>query len=309
MFWRLIEGVVVSSLASATPVKADFPEKFLKHSKEISHLPVSERLDYFAAYFVTQKTPFGWLPEMPSEVAEDVSQLVDQLTTLENRESFLGLDCVTFVETVLALTQGIETFSKNLKEIRYTGAPSFLTRNHFLLDTWIAKNARFLRDVTGEFSLPLQETRCELNYLSWLYHHDRVKGFRDAHPEFTLADLEKTLHARGVTTWGVRENVTPYLKTQDILDHWEDFQKNIPDQSIVVIVRPNWQVKDKVGTNMNESHLGFALKHGNILHFVHATSVKGMVVQDELKTYLEGTLKSPTIGGIRVFEILFLVKD
>lgn len=303
MFWRFIEGVVATGLAAVTPAQGMLPEEFIKNAASMAHLSPSQRLDYFAPYFVDQETPFGWLPETPIKVARDVSELMDQLMAPENRESFAGFDCMTYVETVLAMTQGVAFFAKNLESLRYTGRPCFLNRNHFLLDTWIAKNVDILRDVTGDLGICAQEAHCTLDYPGWLYNHDRVRGFRDAHPEFTREDLVKALQDRVVTTWGVRDNKTPYLKTQDVLTHWEDVEKNMPDQSIMVIVRPNWQIKDTVGTNMNESHLGFVLRRKGILMLHHATSRRKKVVMEPLKTYLEEIATSPTIGGIRVFAL------
>ncbi len=71
---------------------------------------------------------------------------------------------------------------------------------------------------------------------------------------------------------------------------------------MVVIVRPNWDIRDRIGTHLNISHLGFAIKDSqqNDLHFLHATSEKQLVVRETLGSYLQRQLSIPTIRGIEI---------
>lgn len=67
---------------------------------------------------------------------------------------FDGLDCMTFVEEVLALSEsrGFEDFARTLQEIRYRdGVPLYGWRNHFVEADWIEENTRrgFIADITA----------------------------------------------------------------------------------------------------------------------------------------------------------------
>jgi hypothetical protein len=71
--------------------------------------------------------------------------------------------------------------------------------------------------------------------------------------------------------------------------------------SIIEIVRPNWNLKDKIGTNLHVSHVGFAIrKKSGELFFRHASSENKCVVEIALSDYLKNMLESPTIKGINI---------
>jgi len=66
------------------------------------------------------------------------------------------------------------------------------------------------------------------------------------------------------------------------------------------IVRPNWNLQDKIGTNLHISHLGFIIWQDNQPYFRHASSESKKVVNVSLKSYLKDMLKSPTIKGVNI---------
>ncbi len=76
--------------------------------------------------------------------------------------------------------------------------------------------------------------------------------------------------------------------------------RQIPHGSIVELVRPNWNLKEKIGTNMNVSHVGFAFWVDGQLIFRHATSIQKHVMDVPLADYLYERLHSPTVKGINV---------
>ena len=78
----------------------------------------------------------------------------------------------------------------------------------------------------------------------------------------------------------------------------------IPHASIIEIVRPNWHLKDKIGTNLHVSHVGFAIRNsaGDLL-FRHASSEHQKVEEVKLIDYLGRYCDSPTIKGINVQKI------
>ncbi|WP_304985952.1 N-acetylmuramoyl-L-alanine amidase-like domain-containing protein [Coxiella-like endosymbiont] len=96
----------------------------------------------------------------------------------------------------------------------------------------------------------------------------------------------------------------PYLSLKKLLDDTrrDKLFKQIPNGSIIEIVHPNWNMRDKIGTNLNISDLEFALRSGKNLIFRHASLAKKCVVDEPLAQYLEGAylFKPHTVKGIHV---------
>jgi hypothetical protein len=66
---------------------------------------------------------------------------------------FARVDCVTYVEQVLALAQSKSQadFAEMLKRLRYKdGLVDFRARNHYFVSDWLPANAWCVRDVTAE---------------------------------------------------------------------------------------------------------------------------------------------------------------
>jgi len=63
-----------------------------------------------------------------------------------------GVDCFTFIDYVEAMrrSESFSAFRENLRKVRYRGGVvGYTQRNHFFTD-WIAANAGFIDDVTGQ---------------------------------------------------------------------------------------------------------------------------------------------------------------
>ena len=90
-----------------------------------------------------------------------------------------------------------------------------------------------------------------------------------------------------------------------MLNNYAHYVQIFPEYCIVNIVRPNWNLIEKIGTHLNISHLGFAIKDATAqqLKFFHATSEKQKVVQETLHVYMQRQQNSPTIRGINVLAI------
>ena len=78
----------------------------------------------------------------------------------------------------------------------------------------------------------------------------------------------------------------------------------IPQGAIIEIVRPNWDLRAKIGTALNISHLGFAIWKGQVLYFRQASSERGKTVDIPLVSYLQKALSSPTIKGINIQTVI-----
>ena len=103
-------------------------------------------------------------------------------------------------------------------------------------------------------------------------------------------------------------SIIPYIPLTALFD--KDGKENnylfeqIPNASIIEIIRPNWDLSKEIGTNLNVSHLGFAIWEKDKILFRQASSTEHKVIDVPLIDYLRNTLKSPTIKGINVQVVL-----
>ena len=95
---------------------------------------------------------------------------------------------------------------------------------------------------------------------------------------------------------------TPYLSINLILNNWDDFLKKLNGIYIINIVRPNWKMKRKVGTDLNISHQGILVSKNGVPTMIHA-STSGKVVQVSLKKYLGWFKNSSFVKGINLLQI------
>ncbi len=87
--------------------------------------------------------------------------------------------------------------------------------------------------------------------------------------------------------------------------------KQIPSGSVIEIIRPDWDLHSQIGTRMNVSHLGLAVRTSKGLMFREASSLDTIgktVIDVPLTNYLKGYLHSPTVKGINVQKIILLHK-
>ena len=289
-----------------SPEAADKAIDKLYHSLGNNSTTMAERLDEISAGFLGVPYVLGALGEGP-EGRFDRSPLY--------RTD--GFDCETFVDTVLALAfgQNRASFQQCIKNIRYhQGKVDFLTRNHFMSLDWDGHNQQqgYIKDITQTFRnkdnqpVALMATAL-INKPSWYQHltlsHIKLPGASEA--ERTAA-LEK-LQAEGSQLPKTEARI-PYIPFTALFDkngHPDTrLIAQIPDASIVEIVRPNWDLEKKIGTRLNVSHLGFAFWKGETLIFRQASSQLDKVIDIPLIEYLEQIRSSPTIKGINVQAIL-----
>src|SRR5262249_52706162 len=79
----------------------------------------------------------------------------------------------------------------------------------------------------------------------------------------------------------------------------------IPHAAIIEMIRPNWNLREQIGTNLNVSHLGFVFWKNGTLIFRQASSNCHKIVDVPFIAYLKAAKeKSPTIKGINVQVVL-----
>lgn len=228
-------------------------------------------------------------------------------TGLESLDDFnydlATLDCVTYVEVVLALLKTapqtsysnfIADFENLLRHIHYVnGKPSFLASNHFFCIDWIANNKYLVEDITHSLSKDVKTAETMIDKLTWFKRHKVNQG-----KELEFSELiQKQLIAQ--------QSIVPYITTEEILDTYPQMVQKFPEYCMVSLVRPNWDLTDKIGTHLNISHVAFVLKDlpAQELKFYHATIEQNKVVQETLQSYMQRHVASPTIRGINVCAI------
>ncbi|MBK23065.1 MAG: hypothetical protein CME70_03575 [Halobacteriovorax sp.] len=221
---------------------------------------------------------------------------------------FDTFDCTTFVETVtaLSLSSNKSEFENHLLELRYKNAKiSYTSRKHITSQSWIPENTNngYYLESTPDFPVKFQDVAsAQIDLPSWYKAHNLS---RLRLPE--LSNRKKRKRVKQLQSLGENfdiENVElPYLVIKDLLNDWEGFQENLNGVYIINIVRPNWNMKYKVGTNLLVSHQGFLLKKNGVPTMIHA-STTGEVVEVSLKKYLGWFKNSSSVKGINLLQVI-----
>jgi len=228
-----------------------------------------------------------------------------------------GFDCETFVDTVLAVAFGhdLASFQQNINHIRYRqGNVDFLTRNHFMSLDWDGNNQKqgYIKDITQTFrnknNKPVALMAVALiDKPSW-YQHFSINNIKlNKATEAERATRLKELQSEGSRLPKTEARIA-YIPFTALFDKNNEpdtrLFAQIPDASIIEIVRPNWDLEKQIGTHLNVSHLGFAFWKGETLIFRQASSLEHKVIDIPLIDYLDSIRSSPTIKGINVQAIL-----
>lgn len=266
------------------------------------NISMPQRIDWISKQFLGVPYVLGSLGEGPNARYDQFPQYrID------------GFDCDTYVNTVvsLALANSLPSFQQCIKQMRYTdGKVSYIQRMHFTGLDWNQKHQQtgIFKDIT--FSITdkhhkpvAQFASAQIEKPNWYAHKNistiRLQNADTIQQEARLAELK----AKGAKLAIATEKV-PYLPLSVLFPEKNKPDMHlfaqIPDGAIIEIVRPNWDLRDKIGTALNISHLGFAIRTQNQLYFREASSEYGKVVDVPLVEYLQNALESPTIKGINV---------
>lgn len=221
-----------------------------------------------------------------------------------------GFDCVTYVNMVLALciSNDIEGFEQAALALNYYKSnPSYLTRFHFASADWNVQNAMLgvIEDVTytivcsdGESIAKTATTL--IDKPNWL----RFRSLEDIKllESIDEAEAQKRLDHmhQQAAFYQVVETETPYIALSDLFDGQqcnEAILQQIPQGCVLEIVRPNWNLAEQIGTCLNVSHLGFALKKDGEWVYRQASAIHQQVEDVPLVAYLRNCCQSPTIAG------------
>ena len=276
--------------------------KLYRDLARTSKLTMAERLDVISA-------KFRGIPYQLGALGEGEHARFDQ-SPLYRTDCF---DCETFVDTVLAiaLSNNWEGFKQCIRKIRYwQGHAQFTARNHFTDRDWNKNNQQqgYLRDITFNFkdnnnhAVALIAT-VTIDKPSW-YRHLTTANIKLRHPNaFEQKKRLLELQQQG-SQLPISESSIPYIPLTALF--FANGQPNnalfrqIPNASIIEIIRPNWDLRNQIGTCLNVSHLGFVFWKNDALLFRQASTVYNKVVDVSLIDYLRKAQSSPTIKGINI---------
>lgn len=292
-------------VATTHPLQQQADEAINKLYHSLAQLPsndMANRLDFISAQFLGRDYVLGAL-------GEGTDARFDQ----EPQYRTDAFDCDTYVTTMLALALANDgmSFKQCLARIRYkNGDIDFISRNHFMSLDWNPNNQKqgFIKDITATIKDQNRQSVMKIasaliDKPSWYQHFSEQKIRLHSPNAQEQAKRLVELKALG-NQLPIQVAKIPYVPLTALFDnqgHPNHFLfDQIPNGAIIEIVRPNWNLKAQIGTNLNVSHLGFAFRKNGTLYFRQASSEKGKVVEVPLINYLQETLKSPTIKGINI---------
>ena len=211
---------------------------------------------------------------------------------------------MTFVTTIIALwlAKSTDDIRAQWIHINYKyGQPDYLQRCHFMSADWnpLMQQRHILQDVTQLITdtagAHIYETAItEIDRRSWLLRKtvsdlwlpnaaDMPAVLKLLHQAAMYAEVERVS-----IDYLPLDRLTPSLLTQ------------FPTVGIVEIVRPNWDLREQIGTQLHVSHLGVLCVESGVPMFYHASSEQGGVVRVPLWDYLVSCRRIPSIGGVHL---------
>ena len=262
---------------------------------------LNERIQYFSQLFLDK-------PYALTALGEGRHGKYDQAPLYR----FDAFDCQTFVETVLslALSDSAPKFKQCMQTIRYAaGNVDYLNRHHFTSPDWNGANQQqgILQDITTKILDQSQNSNVRyaeaiIHKANW-YQQFKIDKIRlcsgsESDAASTLRHLQKL-----GKFLPAKVSKIPYLPIQALISKDKNSQyllDQIPSGAIIEIIRPNWDLSAAIGTHLNVSHIGFAIRDQGKLYFYQSSSVMNKVIKSPLEDYLISMLAHPTVQGINV---------
>ena len=205
-----------------------------------------------------------------------------------------GLDCTTFMETVVALSmcdqqdkRTFENFCQNLTRVRFRAGEmtDYTSRLHYF--TWWAEDNERLGIV--EDVCPKDEpwgawTAMQTIHIDYMSAHPTLYKQLKLHPDFvpTIKAYEQETNGRKFR----------YIPKRNLA--WEQSTKlgMVRDGDIVAMLTDS--------DGLDTRHIGIAFWQDGKLHLLHASSLYKKVLMSK-ETFYEYEMKQPKHTGIRVF--------
>ena len=186
-------------------------------------------------------------------------------------------DCVTWVNTVLALIQSYDlaSFEEAMRLVNYQeGDTCYIKRRHIMTTQWNPWNESrgVLSDVTEvlaeDIGCEVQYATARIDYGAWL----RARSLADVRlqdPDSRDEALDR-LHELHQAADAIDSELSqlPFLPlSSSSLDATHD---SFPEIAVVEWVRSPWPIAHLIGTDLNVQHVGIALKTDDDILFYHA---------------------------------------
>ena len=198
------------------------------------------------------------------------------------------LDCTTFVEQVLALSEcagkGYTTFNdfvQQLLHVRYIGGKAEYTKRQHYFTVWINDNAKegLVEDIQEPNPPFTSVQKIKIDYMTT--HQSSYKMLK-AHPEWSegISELENSVNGKSYR----------FIPKESIVNT-KLMRSTVHDGDIIAIIT------NKKG--LDTTHIGIAVWHKDGLHLINASSIHKKVIDEPmlLRTYMR---KHPVQIGIRI---------
>lgn len=286
--------------------QVQFQEQTQKEIEQIyvtPNLPTTlpERIHYFSHLFLNK-------PYALTALGEGPQGQFDQAPLYR----FDAFDCQTYVETVLALalSNSAPQFKQCINHFRYAnGKVDYIQRHHFTSPDWNAFNQEqgFLQDITDQIINQHHQhisryAATTIDQANWYQHFDPSKIRLCIATQDLNQQRLNQLRQLGKALPNKKSHIA-YIPIQALTSkdkHSQYLLDQIPSGAIIEIVRPNWDLTKLIGTHLNVSHIGFAIREKGILYFYQASSLENKVYKIPLEDYLISMLAQPTIQGINI---------
>lgn len=289
--------------------------QFYQAHPMLKDTPMPTRITIIAEYFLGQPYRFEPLGESTQGTYSNLP--------LYRADQF---DCVTFVDTVLALTHAMDfnQFKEIMLHIRYKDQQiDYTKRTDWFTDLeWNPhlQQLGFIQDVTlsilDEYKQPIAAyAKTMINKPEWFAQKILLNlDLPHLSPDETQARLIQ-LQAEGkkFTAQPSTLSYIPFKKMFDVEGRPNTFiWKQLPSVSVIEIVRPNWRPvnpKDKktdYGTHLNVTHLGIAVHTPLDTYFYHASTgntVVKVLLKDYLFSFINDSRDNP-VCGIHIEKII-----
>jgi hypothetical protein len=305
----LISLILTSTALLAAPRVYTSDNKTIQklyHRLDAKPTPMPVRLNQISRYFLHA-------PYQDNALGEGPDAKYDQ-GPLYRSDKF---DCETYIDTVIAiaLAPHFDAFIQAIKHIRYqNGEVAFITRNHFTSIDWNKNNQKtgVFQDITESIldknNLPAAKISTTLiNKPNWYAQLSEARIRLPNASSEERAHKHQMLRREGKILAAETAHL-PYIPLTALFNPEGEpnlvLFNQIPDGAIIEIVRPNWDLEDKIGTQLDVSHMGFVFIENNALRFRHASTMKKKVSDVSLIEYLKNARNSPTIRGINIQVVL-----
>lgn len=201
---------------------------------------------------------------------------------------FDTFDCLTYVETVLALSiaNNDNEFQDLIKKIRYeNGKVSFNTRLHFQNPDWLKNNKEYVENISDKLSQKILNKSASISQIKL----DKQSWFKKKYN----IDISSKI-----------QNVNlAYIPLNDFKNNIDKFSNAITSPYIFMTVISDEKQKEKIGTQVDISHTGFLINKDGTLYLRHASSKHKKVIDENFENYINKLLINKKFKGFSILEI------